>query len=422
MDTPLPKLRAVEAFPVAVDARSLVCLRDPHRYATTPLLLPYPAYYVLTLLDGRRSEADVQRAFTRQYGTSLDGDDLRTLLATLDTHHFLDSQRFDAHRAEVDRGFHATPTRVPAHAGTSYPDEPTALRAHLAGFFTGLDVAPAGGRALAGVVAPHVDLRVGGRAYGHAYAAVAAAPAMRYVVLGTSHAAGTSRFAATRKDFATPLGTVTTDRDFLDRLAARVPERLYADELLHRTEHAIEFQAVMLRHVLGDDRPFTIVPILVTSFHDLIASGTNPADDLRIGGFLAALRATLAEDDVPTVIVAGVDFAHVGAKFGDRDGLTDALLALATRKDRALLAALEAGDPRAFFAALAADVDRTRICGAAPLLVFLELLRGTPGRVLCHETSRDDATRSAVTYASLAFEVPSNGAVEAPSNGAVEAP
>jgi AmmeMemoRadiSam system protein B len=114
------------------------------------------------------------------------------------------------------------------------------------------------------------------------------------------------------------------------------------------------------------------------------------------------------------VLVAGVDFAHVGAKFGDRDGLTDELLALTARKDRALLAALEAGDPAAFFAALAADADRTRICGAAPLLVFLELLRGIPGRVLCHETSRDDGTRSAVTYASLAFDGPVHGTRGAP--------
>lgn len=407
MDTPLPKLRSIETFPVDVAAKPLVCLRDPMRYATTPLLVPYPAFFILTLLDGQRSASDVQRAFTRQYGTSLDDGELDALLTTLDEHHFLDSARFDARRSAVDAGFHAASVRAAAHAGTSYPDDADALRAHLDAFSAGVPTAAPSAK-LAGLVAPHVDLRVGGRAYGHAYAAVAAAPAARYVILGTSHATGATRFAATRKDFATPLGTVTTDRAFLDRLAARLSrdpraESLYTDEILHRTEHAVEFQAVMLQHTLGERAPFTIVPILVTPFHDLIASATAPTDEARIAAFLAALRATLADDDVPTVVLAGVDFAHVGAKFGDREGLTPKLVAATLAKDRELMTALERGDPRAFLAALAADADRTRICGAAPLLVFLELLRGVAGRVLCHDQSHDERTRSAVTYASLAF-------------------
>jgi AmmeMemoRadiSam system protein B len=405
MDMPLPKLRAIEAFPVDVEAKPLVCLQDPLRYATAPLLVPYPAYFILTLLDGTRSAADVERAFTRQYGTRLDGGELRQLLATLDEHHFLDSQRFAIRRAEIDAAFHAAALRAPAHAGTSYPDDPAALRGHLDAFFAGVP-SPPRSAPLAGLVAPHIDLRVGGRAYGHAYAALAAAPAERYVILGTSHASGSTRFTATRKDFATPVAPVATDRAFLDRLAARAPEDLYRDELLHRTEHAIEFQVVMLQHVLAGTRPFTIVPILVTSFHDLIVRGIAPADDPRVAGFVAALHATLAEDDVPTAVVAGVDFAHVGAKFGDHEGLTPELLALTEAKDRRLIGALEAADPDAFFREIAADADRTRICGAAPLMTFLELLRGIPGRLLCYDASLDDGTRSAVTFASLTFGPP----------------
>ena len=122
----------------------------------------------VTLLDGRRSASDVQRAFTRQYGRSLDDRELHDLLATLDTHHFLDSGRFDAHRAAIDREFHATSLRPSAHAGASYPAEPAALRAHLDGFFTAAGTWANGGSAhrapLAGLVAPHIDLRVGGRA------------------------------------------------------------------------------------------------------------------------------------------------------------------------------------------------------------------------------------------------------------------
>ena len=175
METPLPKLRSIEAFPVDVERKPLVCLRDPLRYAAAPLLVPYPAYFILTLLDGRRSAADVQRAYTRQYGTRLADGVLAELPSTLDEHHYLDSARFDARRNAVDGAFATAAVRPPAHAGTSYPDDAGALRAHLDEFFTNVTPAPMGGR-LAGLVAPHIDLRVGGRAYGHAYAAVATAP------------------------------------------------------------------------------------------------------------------------------------------------------------------------------------------------------------------------------------------------------
>lgn len=291
--------------------------------------------------------------------------------------------------------------RPPAHAGTSYPADAGALRAHLDGFFTDLPPTPSGAP-LAGLVAPHIDLRLGGRAYGHAYAAIATAPAARYVILGTSHVPGTYRFAATRDHYATPLGVARTDHAFLDRLAARVPVDLFRDRHLHAHEHAIEFQVVMLQHVLAD-ADVAVVPILVSSFQDLVTRGIAPNDDPEVGAFVHALRTTLAEDDVATVVIAGVDFAHVGVKFGDRQGTTPALLTAMEEKDRLLLATVEDGDVTAFWQTLAADGDRTRVCGAAPLAVFLELMWGRHGRMLCYDRFHDDRARSCVSWASVAF-------------------
>ncbi len=51
---------------------------------------------------------------------------------------------------------------------------------------------------------------------------------------------------------------------------------LFDDELTHRTEHSIEFQVVFLQYLLGGRRDFTIVPILVGSFHDLMERGIDP--------------------------------------------------------------------------------------------------------------------------------------------------
>ena len=52
----LPKLRAIEAFPVVVDGRQLICLRDPLQYAAESLVVAYPAFFILTLLDGHRGD------------------------------------------------------------------------------------------------------------------------------------------------------------------------------------------------------------------------------------------------------------------------------------------------------------------------------------------------------------------------------
>jgi AmmeMemoRadiSam system protein B len=292
--------------------------------------------------------------------------------------------------------------RAPAHAGTSYAADAAMLRRQLDAFFVGVP-RPRRSRPLAALIAPHVDLRVGGRAYGHAYAAVAAAPAERFVILGTAHGADARLFAATRQDFATPLGVAATDRAFLERLGRRAPEDLFAGEHLHRAEHAIEFQVVLLQHVLGR-RPFTIVPILVTSLHAHVSRGRAPSRDPRVTGFVEALRATLADDAAPTTIVAAVDLAHIGSRYGDREGLAPALVAAAETKDRLLVAALERGDPEGFFATLAADADRTRICGAAPLCTLLALAPGRRGRLLAYDRMRDDVTRSSVSWASLAFD------------------
>ncbi len=403
MDAPLPKLRAIDVFPVELDGRQLVCLRDPLQLASDALIVAAPAVLVLALLDGTHTVVDVQDAWVQRFGTILPAADVRELIAMLDRHHYLESPAFAERAAAVEDAFRAASVRAPAHAGTSYPDDRDELTRHLHAFFNGVPPPPPAPK-LRGIVAPHIDLRVGGTAYGHAYAQLAnGVAAERFVILGTSHYGGRSVCIATRKDYATPIGTVTTDRAFLDRLAARVSGDVYADEMLHRVEHAVEFQVLMLQHVLGARRPFTVVPLLVGSFAEMIVRGQHPARDPVVADTLAALRATIAEDPLPTVVIAGVDFAHVGAKFGDVDGLTPELLATTETKDRRLIAALEAGDPERFFAEAAADGDRTRICGLAPLYAFLTLMDGAIGRLLHYDRSRDDATRSSVTYASLAF-------------------
>lgn len=409
-----PKIRPVEAFPVEHDGQTFVCLRDPTGLASSPILLGMGAYFVATLFDGHNSVRDVEAAFAGRFGEVLPSQQLEELIARLDEVGFLESPAMAERRQRVEQEFASAPQRAAAHAGLCYERDPVRLRAEIEGFFRlpegpgSLPAAAADGRLAAprGLIAPHIDPRRGAAAYAHAYGELAGRqPPELVVVLGTAHCGGGPElFAATRKDYATPLGAVMTDRPLVERLAKRYSGGdLFAQELLHRHEHSIEFQAVFLAWALGVGN-FRTVPILVGSFYEMVGRGRQPAEDPRVGAFIEALRAELAAERRRVLVVAGVDFAHVGRKFGDPFRVDETEAERVRRDDRELIAHIERCDPAGFFAAVARDGDSRRICGLAPIYVALELLAGCRGRLLKHAIALELQTGSAVSFASIVID------------------
>src|SRR2546427_13192557 len=100
-------------------------------------------------------------------------------------------------------------------------------------------------------------------------------------------------FALTRKDYASPLGDVPVDRDFVDALAARARQDCFGSELAHRIEHSIELQAVFLRYLYASRHKVTIVPVLASFAHEAMLSGRRPDDDPRGPRFLEAVAAAI---------------------------------------------------------------------------------------------------------------------------------
>ncbi|MGH7879351.1 MAG: AmmeMemoRadiSam system protein B, partial [Candidatus Binataceae bacterium] len=304
------------------------------------------------------------------------------------------------------------PQRPPALAGLAYENDPTRLRAEITGYFQRpgapgeIPQPRADGAALSGLIAPHIDPRRGGAAYAHAYGELLTRERPELVVvLGTSHyGVGPQLFTATRKDYATPLGAIATDRNFVERLAARYTQGdLFAQEILHRNEHSIEFQALFLAWALGV-AGYKIVPILVGSFHEMVGAGETPGFDERVRGFIDALRAELALESRRVLIIAGVDFAHVGRKFGDQFKADAKVAQWVKSEDLALIENIKRGDPDGFFADVAKDRDARKICGLAPMYTQLELLRGRRARLLMHDIAMEPQTESAVSFASLAID------------------
>jgi hypothetical protein len=411
-----PHLRPIDAFPVQQDGKTLICLRDPQRLSPTLAVSP-ATYFVLSHFDGRHSLVDVQESYCRQIGEILFSEDLKKLVDLLDCHFYLYGERyFERHRAILEE-FRRISTRPAAHAGTVYKEDPSEFKAQIETYFQtpqgpGEPKLDFNGRTPRAIVAPHIDFHRGGPCYAWAYKELAEAPAAElYVLLGTSHYGGQKPFIATLKDFATPLGAVETDQEFVSELQRHYSGDLFADEYLHRTEHSLEFQVVFLKYLAHrraelseEERPFKIVPILVSSFHSMVQSQALPEKDPAIGDFLKALRDMMEKESRSVCLIAGVDLAHVGMQFGDQEAITPDFLKWVEEEDRQLIEKLEALDTEGFFHEIAKDQDRRRVCGFSPLYSLIHLLDGDRGRCVKYSQAFTRETGSAVTFTSVIFD------------------
>lgn len=415
--TEFPRLRPLQLF--ADETAQIIIVHDPQGF-TEPIGLDIRLAPLLLLCDGQHSRAELPALLLHRFGQRWSADEVADIIQRLDEWFLLDSPHFADLAARQMAAFRAAPVRPAAHAGISYPDEPEALRQRLDAILAHTAACPLGAdqlQQLVGVVAPHIDLRVGERAYAPAYrlierlaATLPAGEPVTFVVLGTAHYGGDGLFVASRKDYATPLGPLPCDRDFLDRLETRLGTDISADDTPHRQEHAIEFQAVFLRHIFDQHREagrtVRMVPILCTSLHELYAADEDcrARAQAEYQAFIQAFQATLAEQPHRTLLLVGGDLAHVGPKFGDHfDAQTKA--AELERADTELLSYVAAGNSAAVLDHIAGDEDARRVCGFPPLMAYLDALSAfgpTVGQVLHYEQWQERPTRSAVTYGAAA--------------------
>ena len=179
---------------------------------------------------------------------------------------------------------------------------------------------------------------------------------------------------------------------------------LFDDELSHRTEHSIEFQVVFLQYVLGGRRDFSIVPILVGSFHDLMERGIDPIDDPEVRRFVEALRAAEAASGKQVAYIGGIDLCHVGPEFGDPEpGRPASSRSRFAGSTRAMLDRAAAGDPAGWFRTAASVGNRWRVCGLAATYTMLHAMGPARGRLLKYDQALDDRRTCCVSFASMAF-------------------
>lgn len=404
-----PRLRPVEVHPVGTDDGQAYAVADPLGIAPNRLVVTAGALMVMNELDGTASVTEVSSRIHEKTGYRIPVDQIEKLVATLDEGLFLRGDRYqsayDAHVTEFAR----LQERPAVLSGSAYPSDPGELTPFLEALLTVDDSAarydaPKAGGEVRAVVVPHIDLKRGGPSFASAYREIARSDAETFVILGIAHQGDEYAFNITSKDFTTPLGTVQTDRDFIARLRELAPPEALGSELPHRNEHSIEFQALLLRHVFSG-RNISIVPVLCGALHTALLENTPPMHLPEFRGFVEAMVRVIRESHRRVCIIASVDLAHVGRRFGDERGVDREELARIQEEDRALLDIVSTGDSDRLFREVAKDRNVRNICGYPALYTTLCILDpGLRATLLDYRQSVEGENDSVVTFASMVFE------------------
>jgi AmmeMemoRadiSam system protein B len=411
MAAPLPRLRAdLDVIPSPLPQQPGLILRDPFRYSTVTLVIPPLLARCLGCFDGAQDEGDLRATLARLAAQVAVGEPARRLVEALHEAGFLEDERFAELRAAGERAFAALAERPPAHAGGAYPADAAALTQTLGGYLDGEPARrrPAASGSVRAIVAPHVSPEGGYGSYAQAYRALPGDHGDRiFVVLGTSHQGEPDRYGLTRKPFATPFGVARTEIGLIDELAAAAPDAVTVEDYCHAIEHSIEFQVIFLQHLFGPS--IRILPILCGAFAAGPLARRPPEASERVARFIGALGELAAREGRRLTFVLGVDFAHVGRRYGDPfvARAHEGPLAAVTARDGMRLDRIAAGDAGGFWELVhqpphGLDNDDLKWCGSSPLYTFLRALPEVRGRLLSYDHwNIDDA--SVVSFGALVF-------------------
>ncbi len=258
--------------------------------------------------------------------------------------------------------------RSSAIAGRWYPGSASTLRRDIDNYFEKAPQESWPDRIL-GLVAPHAGYAYSGPTAAKAFAQVRGMPFTRVILLGPLHrpvwgSAMGAFMVPTESAYRTPLGDVTLDQDFIDKLDGRIAlTRVQGDE-----EHALEIELPFLQVAL--DR-FRLVPIMLGE------PISHPPAAVRATRLSEAL-VELVDDE--TLLVCSTDLSHM-------DNYADVV-----RTDRRLVDLLNAFDLDGVRSAL--QREQVQACGATGLFVLAETCErlGARGSKVLQYTSSGDVT------------------------------
>jgi AmmeMemoRadiSam system protein B len=401
-ETQAPKLRTdMEIFPTYYQGQKALVVRDALGLIKNPVVLRGQILVFIGLIDGKRTPRDIQLELIRQQnGVFMGVEDVHSLLYELDSLFILDSDHYRDKKNKIFADYFRQPIRPAVLAGQAYPDSIEALEKYLDSFFQEMpgEAVHKSSKKVSALIAPHIDLRVGKKVYAQAYSAVKEAFPKTVLLLGTGHSLHQSYFSLTEKDFETPLGMVKTDKAFVRKLKKAEKKVVAPQDIDHRNEHSIEFQLIFLQYLFGSD--FTLVPVLCGSLNNALADFSSASEIPGVKSILSELRKFVEERGSDTLVVAGVDFSHIGPKFG-HSFQASSLIREAREFDTCLIEAICRGDSSGLWAEARRVDNRYNVCGFSSIACLLEILPGSVGHCLAYDFWEEEETQSAVSYAAI---------------------
>jgi AmmeMemoRadiSam system protein B len=400
MDEKIPLMRRdLEFFPIQQGDQQRILIKEHLGLVREGQGIALQLYQFMTLLDGTKNIRDLQMELMRQRGGILvDSDEVNRLLGKLDEFYLLDSDNFKSAQKKIVDDFAVQKVRPCSHCGRSYPHNASELKKRLDEILTGEQQAQAPDEKIMALVAPHIDLDAGAAVYASAYQMLNDVAPSRVILLGTGHRLMNKLFCLTDKDFETPLGIIKSESNLIQKLQEAGKEVVAGDDFAHRSEHSIEFQIIFLQHLFGSDK-FTIIPILCGSILACLPEYQRSTYRKKADPFLQKLKSLIDEE---TLVLAGVDFSHIGLKFG-HDRPADYIENQAMTHDRSLLKYLCQMDTDQFWQESINIQDGFNVCGFPALACMLEVLPPGKGKVLNYYLRHEKPTQSAVSFAAVVF-------------------
>jgi len=183
--------------------------------------------------------------------------------------------------------------RQPAVAGQFYPADPDVLSKTVDDYLNQAEVKEYPGIPQI-IISPHAGYIYSGKVAAYSFKQIEGADFKRVILIGRSHKRLFPAVAADgRKIWATPLGQVFIDQDFINTLKEKT-SAVTIDSSVHDGEHSLEIMLPFLIKILGSD--IKIVPLL---FGD--------EDQKLVSNFSKALSEMI---DKQTLIVVSTDLSH----------------------------------------------------------------------------------------------------------------
>ncbi|MDQ1238496.1 MAG: hypothetical protein QG577_681 [Thermodesulfobacteriota bacterium] len=406
-----PQLRMVEPFPAVVQGKRVVGLKDPLGLSENVVLVPQEVLPLLALFDGRHSLRDIQADLSARAGRIVFLDEIIDVVRTLDKAFLfegLTAREAFLHRTKTYRNQSVRPC---SHAGSSYDPDPEKLSAELQWYFSEQGRGPGQPDFFSkperpvGLIAPHIDIRAGGACFSRAYHALAQGqPSDVYVILGTGHAGVQGMFTAGTLDYQTPLGVTQVDRDVVDLISKEMGRDAAEEEILHATEHVIEFQVLFLQHMFSGRHEFKIVPILCSLSHRVFDSDARFAEKREMFAcYCRALRKACLESGKSVCFIASADLDHVGPRYGDEFVPHRGTVEHSLAKDMELLQSLANLKTDDFIRGIQADDDSRRVCGFSPIVTMMHSMDAAEAELLNLDFAYVDDQKSFVSFGAMIF-------------------